>query len=119
MITILPESEGDLVCLKVSGKLTDADYKDMIPKLEAVIDAHGSIRLFADLSEFDGWEWIAAWDDFAFGIKHWNHITRMALMGTKRWEELSAKIADKIMPADVKFFGVDQRDEAIEWAGNN
>ena len=115
MIIILPESQGDLVCLKVSGKLTDADYKGMIPKLEAVIDAHGKIRLFADLSEFNGWEWIAAWDDFAFGIKHWNHISRMALVGEKRWQELSATIADKIMPADVKFFAVENSNEAFEW----
>ena len=41
----------------------------------------------------------------------------MAMVGEKRWQELSAKIADKIMPADVKYFGVDKRDEAITWVG--
>ena len=37
MLTLMPESAGDLVCLKAAGKLTDEEYKDMMPRLEAVI----------------------------------------------------------------------------------
>ena len=47
MLTRMSESAGDLVCLKAAGKLTDEDYKAMMPQLEAVIAEHGSLRLLA------------------------------------------------------------------------
>lgn len=115
MFQILPESSGNLVCIKAVGKLTDADYRALIPPLEAIMVEHGSFKLFADLEEFDGWEWLAAWDDFAFGLKHWNNIEKIALIGTARWEELAAKIADKLMPSEVRFFPLAERANALTW----
>jgi len=70
MLMLLPESSGDLVCLKGLGKLTDEVLKDMMPHLEAVITAHSGLRLLADLTDINGWDWRAAWDDVALGIKH-------------------------------------------------
>jgi len=115
MFTTLPDSAGDLVCLKASGRLTDEDYKDMMPRLEAVISKHGSLRLYADLIDFDGWEWRAGWDDLAFGIKHWNDIKRIALIGDANWEQLAAKIADKLSPAEVRYFSDDESESALDW----
>ena len=38
MIEIMPESNGSALALKASGKLTDADYKEvLIPKIEEII----------------------------------------------------------------------------------
>jgi hypothetical protein len=115
MLILLPESAGDLVCLKAAGKLTDADYKDMMPRLEAVIAEHGGLRVYVDLTEFDGWDWRAAWDDVAFGIKHWSEISKIALIGDAAWETLATRIADKIMPADVRNFAADGAGEALDW----
>ena len=115
MLTRMSESAGDLVCLKVAGKLTDEDYKAIMPQLEAVIAEHGSLRLLADLTEFEGWHWLAAWDDLAFGIKHWNHILKIALIGDAAWEGLAARIADKITPADVRKFPAGDAGAAMDW----
>lgn len=115
MIEFMPESHDDLVCLRAIGKLTDAEYKKMIPQLEAVIAQHGTLRIYCDLVALEGWELAAAWDDFAFGVKHWNDFTRAAIVGNKRWEELSAIIGDKLMKADVKFFPAEEKDAAMEW----
>ena len=115
MITILPETDGPLIALKAIGKLTDADYEDAVPKMEAIITREGKVKLIADLTEFEGWEWVAAWDDFAFGIKHWNDIDKMAFIGDKRWEELCAKVSDKLMHAEVKLFHSDDADAAWTW----
>ena len=115
IINILPESSGSLVCIKVSGKLTDAEYKNLIPQIELVIQEFGVIKIYIDILELDGWEWRVAWDDFAFGIKHWRSFSKIALVGGRRWEELSAKIADKIIKADVKYFGKENSIEALTW----
>ena len=115
MLMLLPESAGDLVCLKGLGKLTDEDLKDMMPRLEAVIAAHSRLRLLADLTEFDGWDWRAAWDDVAFGIKHWDKVTKIALIGDPSWENLVAKIADKFSPVDVRSFSTVEAGNALDW----
>lgn len=52
MFLILPESAGKLAALKAIGKLTDEDYKAVVPQLEEVITAQGALRLLADLEEF-------------------------------------------------------------------
>jgi hypothetical protein len=97
------------------GKLTDEDYKDMMPRLEAVIAEHGGLRLYADLTAFEGWDWRAAWDDVAFGIKHWNQVTKIALIGDAAWQDLAAKIAEKLSPAEVRNFPADQAGAALDW----
>lgn len=116
MFRILPETDGKFFALEVLGKLTDADYETLIPQLETIITAHGKLRLFADLSAFEGWEWRAAYDDIAFGVKHWNDIECLALVGEARWEKLAATIMDKISAADVRYFPTTGRDDALNWA---
>ena len=42
MITILSESDGDLLALRTNEKLTHADYRDvLITQLEAIVAEHG------------------------------------------------------------------------------
>lgn len=118
MFHIMPESAANLICIKVSGKLTDADYKAFIPKVEEVIEEFGIIRFYVDILDLDGWEWRAAWDDFAFGINHWKDFSKMAIVGDKRWIELSALIASKITKADVRFFDRSCAAEALIWVDN-
>ena len=115
MIVVLSETSGDVVGLKAVGKLSDADYENLIPRIESILAEEGKIKLLVDLTEFEGWEWQAAWDDVAFGIKHWNDITKMAVIGDARWEALVAKIADKLMSAEVKQFPSAETDDAWAW----
>ncbi len=115
MLIILPESAGKTVGVKAVGKLTDADYETFVPQVEAILAREGKLKLLMDLTEFEGWEWQAAWDDFAFGLKHWNDIEKMAIVGDARWEELTAKIGDKLMSADVKQFPSAEIEAAWTW----
>ena len=115
MIKILPESKGSLICIKVSGKLTDAEYKNFIPHVESVIKEFGTIKLYVDILDLDGWEWRVAWDDFAFGIKYWNNFSKLALVGERRWEKFSVLVVDKIHKADVRCFDRANSSVALAW----
>ena len=115
MIKILPESKGSLICVKVSGKLTDAEYKNFIPYAESIIKEFGTIKFYVDMLDLDGWEWRVAWDDFAFGIKYWNNFSKLALVGERRWEKFSVLVVDKIHKADVRFFDGENSRAALIW----
>lgn len=115
MFEFLPESEGRFVALKAAGRLTDRDYKETIPKLEALIKEHGPIRLLVDLTEFDGWTAQAAWDDFAFGLRHRKDFERIALVGDARWEGLAARMANAVMKGEVRHFPTENRQIAWDY----
>jgi hypothetical protein len=115
MFQWMPESVGELVSLKVVGRLTDADYFDILPKLIAVADREGGLRLIADLSDFEGVEWHLAYEQSAFGKPHWGKLKRVALVGTHNWTILAARIAADVS-ADVRIFAAGKYAAALEWA---
>jgi universal stress protein A len=116
LITILPESNGPLICIKISGKLTDAEYKDFIPQVESVMEKFGKIKFYINILDFNGWEWRVAWDDFAFGFEHWDNFETLAIVGDKRWERLATLVQKKLIKANVRYFYRRQENEALIWA---
>jgi len=115
MFEVLPETHGRRFFVKASGKLTDDDYKQLTPRLDKAIAEHGPLRMFIDMEDFQGIELQAAWDDFAFGIKHWNDFERAAIVGDKRWQELSVKTFDLITKGDFRYFDTADKATAHSW----
>ena len=115
MFEVLPQSEGKIVGIRATGTLTDADYADLMPKLEERIVEHRRIRLLVDLEGFEGWDLLAAWDDFTFGMTHWHQFEKMAIVGDRTWEETAAKAMDLLMRSEVRFFEIQNRDAAWDW----
>ena len=84
--------EGKIVHVRVSGKLTQADYDKLIPAWERIIANAGAMRLLLVMEDFHGWELGAAWDDLRFEMKHRNSVERVAMVGDKAWEKWMTKI---------------------------
>ena len=119
MLVFLPESDGDLACVKIIGKLTAEDYQSLMDMFHGILNRHGALRLYANLEEFDGWEWQASWDKVAFGIKHWGKIMQIAMVGTDRWAHLGAQLAGNIKTADVRYFEATDSAQALAWVQNH
>jgi hypothetical protein len=115
MFQKLSESSEKVLGFKVSGKLTDEDYKVFVPQIEKIIQEFGRISLLLELDDFHGWDLGAAWDDFKFGMKHSKDFKRVAIVGDKKWEEWMARLAKPFMKAEVKYFEGSQLQEAWEW----
>ena len=101
--------------ISMMGKLTHEDYKIFVPMIDkALKEVKGlEVALLVDMREFTGWELLAGWDDFKFGIKHRNAFDKMAIIGNKRWEELSVKMMKHLMKGKAKFFK--EREKALLW----
>ena len=119
MLVSLPESDGDLACIKIVGKLAAEDYRPLMDMFHSIFDCYGALRIYANLEEFDGWEWQASWDKVAFGVKHWDKITHIALVGTDRWAHLGAQAEGSIKTADVRYFEAAENAEALAWVQNH
>ena len=83
VIEIMPESKSSALALKASGKLTDADYKEvLIPKIEEIIKRSGKAKVLLHLpQDFIGWDAHAMWDDARFGLRHRNDFQKLAVVG--------------------------------------
>ena len=117
MIEVMPESQGKVLGVKMSGKITAREYEDVIiPGLEAVFQEHGKARLLYLLDEgFQGAEAGAIWDDTKLGLKHRNDFEKLALVGGSKWMDWLTKLCAKIMAGETKTFSSEQLQEAWDW----
>jgi len=101
--------------ISMMGKLTHEDYKVFVPMVDkALKEAKGlEVDLLVDMRKFKGWEMLAAWDDFKFGVKHRNAFDKMAIVGNKKWEEQSTAMMSHLMRGKSKFF--QSRAKALTW----
>lgn len=101
--------------LVVSEKLTEDDYKKLVDRTEELVANHGSINMIIELNDFHGWTAGAAWEDLKFGIEHFNHIDRMAIIGESAWEEGMTLFIKPFTSAEVKYFDHEHNEEAYNW----
>jgi hypothetical protein len=116
MIEVLPQSMGNVVALRVNGKLVHKDYEQFIPQLEKIIEQYGSLRCYFEMTEFDGISWRAMWDEMKFDLTHCNKIERCAIVGDPSWHEWMSKGGKAIFRwAQIENFTPDQTEEAWNW----
>jgi len=89
MIELLGDSEESIVGVRVSGKLTAADYETyLIPALDRVFEREKRARFLVLMEEdFDGWTLDAAWDDFSYWLEHRAAFDKVAIVGAPKWVE--------------------------------
>ena len=56
MIEILEQSTGNVVAMRLNGKLLHRDYQELVPLVEKRIEEHGGVRCFIEMNEFHGIE---------------------------------------------------------------
>jgi len=104
--------------MKAIGKLTHEDYQIITPMIDSALEGVDSpkAKVFLDASEFEGWELRAAWDDYKMGMKHKNDFDKIAIVGNKKWLEISAKVGSWFMSGEIKYF--ESSDDAMHWLLN-
>jgi hypothetical protein len=117
MIEVMSESQGNVVGVKMSGKITAREYEDVIiPRVEAVFQEHGKIRLMYLVDEsFQGAEAGAMWDDTKLGLKYRRDFEKLALVGGSKWMDWLTKLAAKFISGETKTFPAEQLQEAWDW----
>lgn len=113
MVEIL-RNEGNLVGVKLTGKLHDVDYKEFVPVVEAAAEK-GKLHLLVQMTDFQGWDRAAMWDDIHFGRDIADKTERLAFIGDKRWEEWMTKLCKPFVHAQIAYFDASQEKDAWAW----
>lgn len=101
--------EGKFVHLTITGKLEKEDYDIFVPEIDRQIEQYGKVNMVVDLVDFHGWTAGGAWEDTKFGVRHFNDIERLAIVGDKTWEKGMAYFCKVFTLAKVRYFVCVQR----------
>ena len=101
--------------IQASGKLTHEDYEIITPMLDSALSMvkEPKVKALIDITELEGWELRAAWDDLKLGLKHGNEFEKIAVCGHEKWQKVGVKVGSWFMSGEVKYFE-DMRN-AIDW----
>jgi hypothetical protein len=115
---ILDEGTETCIGFKASGKAVASDYEMLLPKLDAAIEAHGTISLVVVLDDFDGWgELDAAKADFEFGTTQYRDVERCAFVSDKKWHRWMVRIMDPFTRrTEEAYFELSHLQDAWDWA---
>jgi len=117
MIEFMAESTGNVLGIKATGRLTDADYKQtLIPKLESLFAKEGKLNVLFFMDEgFKGWDLEAAWDDASYGLRHGADFEKLAVVGGPAWVDWCIKLSGFLMKGEIRLFPREELDEAWAW----
>jgi hypothetical protein len=118
IVTILPESEGALVGVHITGRLRDADYKKFQAEMMARLPEDGKLRLLVVVDEnFRGWTPKACLDDIAMVFAPWRRrFEKLAVVagpGLVRW--CVEHFPSALLPYPMKAFSESEMDTAWSW----
>lgn len=114
-IELADRGRDDVLTLRLSGRLTKADYAAFVPEIERMMRAHGKVRLLVQLEAFHGWTGAAAWEDTKFGLRHYADMERIAIVGDKAWEKGMALLCKPFTAAEVRYFDAAEMAAAKRW----
>ena len=114
-MTLELDVSGNVLTVKVSGKLTREDYERFVPQTEQMIAEHGKIRVLFEMHDFHGWKLSALWEDMKFDLHHFSHIERLAFVGEKKWEEWMSRFCRPFTSAEIRYFDRADAEEAGNW----
>ena len=99
------------------GPLTAEGFAEIARQVDPVIEREGELDgLIIKSRDFPGWESFGdAVEHFRVVKSHHQHIEKVALVTDAKVAEFFPRIASHFVKAQVKHFGYDDYDDAVEW----
>ena len=119
MFQKLKQSSGKIVGFKLSGNITDGEFRAFVADVEKVVADKGRISLLLIMDYPQKFELKAVWDDVIFWIRHIKDIERLAIVGQKEWEkwiELWIELFGRpFIRTEVGYYSKSHLQEARTW----
>ena len=114
-IQLSEDNEAGLLVIHVTGKLVKADYAEFVAEFERCLKERGKLRVLFDMTGFYGWDVGAMWEDIKFDVKHFADISRLAMVGEKKWQHGMAEFFRPFTRATTRYFDRTEAAEARNW----
>jgi hypothetical protein len=119
MIEFLPAPDH-VFAVKLVGTLTPEDVDKSVREIEAKLQKHERLGVFADLTEFHDVTAEALIKDFKYSFGkfgEWKRFPREAIVTDKKWIRALYTLLDPLLPQiEIRGFEPAERDQALAWA---
>ena len=116
MLEIIDIGAENVLALRMDGKIELDDIERVKTRVEEILEDHEKVRVYAEVSSFDGISFQALWEDLKLGFGNLSKFSHKAVVSDKKWMANMARFADKLFGSiELRHFTPDERDAAIEW----
>jgi hypothetical protein len=105
-----------VMTMRVSGTLSQDALTQLQQAAADIIRTQGKLRILVLAEQFTGWERGGDWNDFSFQEQFDPQIEKMAIVGDKRWEDLTLIfVAKGLRSFPIEYFAADEQSRALDW----
>lgn len=117
MLDLIDIPVENAVAFRISGKITESEMHAVLTQAREKIDSYGRIVFLERIDSFTGIEIAALVEEFRYLFETgFSNIAKVAIVTDKKWIERIVKIEDKLFKnIEIKYFTIDDQDEAIEF----
>lgn len=116
MLELIPFEEGNIIGFRLSGKMEDDEFDEIVVRMEGMLKEHKKLRVYAEVEDFKGMSVNTFMKDLHYSLKHWRDFDKEAVVSDKGWIKSWAGFASSLIPnIEVRCFSFEQKDEAKEW----
>lgn len=107
---------GDILTLKISGRLERDELAEAQRLATEAIRKHGPVRILVLSEDFQGWAKGGDWGDLSFQIVNDRFIRKMAVVGDEDWKDLTLMFTGRgLRSFPIEHFLPGDEDEARAW----
>lgn len=115
MLTILDDTNEQLLAVRVSGKLTAGDLDVYKSQISDRMQRTHAARLYFEMVDFEGWQPDSFVENGLFDIIHGREYGKVAMVGEKKWQEWAARLASPVKKKGVHYFDLAAKEQAMAW----
>jgi hypothetical protein len=118
VVEIVDLGNEKIVGTKVSSQIDPHDFDLIKDIVSQKISEHKKINWYYEMTDFEGWEFSTFWRDIVFSLMNTEHFEKIVFLGENTPQNIMAEVSSVFTPAEVKYFDISSKNEAIKWIKN-
>ena len=113
------EAPGDVIALKIAGKITGEDLDRIMDRVDETMTAHETVHVFVETEGISGIELTAMPEHMRRAFPLFGKLSRfgrVAVVADQAWIRAGTRLESAMLP-NIKYrtYMPDERDEALAW----
>ena len=111
----LDSGDDDVLGFEVEGTISQSSFEELLGEVRRATDRFGAARLLIRVHGWPTGETPTLGERLRFAKEHLGGIERYAVVGDSRVVEYLTTMADAFVDMDLRFFEVDEEEQAWAW----